>query len=633
MPFQSHLRLGIVLLLVCVHSALAQNKGGVDALGHALPAGATGRLGTSSMRYSVARPAAGSKYAADGNAVLVIAGSDLESWDLRTGALLCRHSLSEKKLVCLDRSPDGKRALVADEAGTVREWDLKSARVVNQFKTGRATLVTCLYSPDGKRVLTLSKSASIVEEWNLKGGKLRKPLKVSGTMWFGIYGPGGKSVILSHHTSPAAYHYDLATGKLLKRFVIHQEYARGLALSRTGERLLVGSRDWASEWELKSYKKLHKYSGHPGGEATAVAYLPGEDEILTGGRDGKIRVFDRTRSGTCIRKFAPHESFVRRLEVSPDGKKVLSYGTDHLIAETIIETGKPRLDLQRHLGAIRSIAFSPDGSKVATGSEDGSIRIWNAADGKPVARLVIGVGIYGLTFLPGGQYLCAAARNGCVYRAPLQGGRNKYFRGRRGYVRAVASVDRKDRVLSAGDGGRIILHNFAAGKKALRYFAGHRGGVLTLAVASGGKRFLSGGRDGTIREWDLESGECKQSWIAHAGCVQSVAYDRTGELALSGGRDGAMVEWNLKDGSVSRVFKHGAWVEAVSYAAAGRLVCAAGREHQISVWDRKSGRLVKRLSGHRDAVLDLRYDPKRERLLSGSADATVLIWKLPAPNP
>jgi len=625
MPFQSHLPLGIVLLLVCLHSALAQNKGGV--LGDGLPAGATGRLGTSSMRYSAARPAAGSTYAADGNSVLVIAGSDFESWDMRTGSLLFRHSLSEKQLVCLDRSPDGKRVLVADEAGTVREWDLKSARVVNQFKTGRAALVTCLYSPDGKRVLTLDKSTSIVEEWNLKGGKLRKPLKVPATMWFGIYGPGAKTVILSHHTSPAVYHYDLATGKLLKRFVMDQEYARGLALSRTGERLLVGSRDWASEWDLKSYKRLKVYSGHPGGEATAVAYLPGEEEILTGARNGEARVYNRA-SGRFIRKFVPHQRAIVRLEVSPDGKKVLSYGTDNLIAETIIETGKPRLDLERHLGAIRSIAFSPDGSKVATGSEDGSIRLWNAGDGEPVARLAIGVGIYGLTFLPGGECLCAAARNGCVYRVPLQGGKNRYFRGSRGYVRAVASVGRNDRVLSAGDGGQLILHNLAANRP-LRYFRGHRGGVMTLAVAPGGRRFLSGGRDGTIREWDLESGECRQSWIAHAGCVQSVAYDRTGEFALSGGRDGAMVEWNLKDGSVSRIFKHGAWVEAVCYAAAGRLVCAAGREHEITVWDRESGRLVKRLSGHRDAVLDLHYDPKRKRLFSASADTTALIWKLP----
>ena len=44
------------------------------------------------------------------------------------------------------------------------------------------------------------------------------------------------------------------------------------------------------------------------------------------------------------------------------------------------------LDLQRHTGAVNSVRFSPDGLRIASGSSDGTVRIWDVLTGDKVVK-------------------------------------------------------------------------------------------------------------------------------------------------------------------------------------------------------------------------------------------------------
>src|SRR5262249_35923094 len=66
-----------------------------------------------------------------------------------------------------------------------------------------------------------------------------------------------------------------------------------------------------------------------------------------------------------------------------------------------IQASRVLATLRGHTGEVMGLAVSPDGTPLATASDDGSIRIWDAANGKEVRTIPIGITESNLLRLPG----------------------------------------------------------------------------------------------------------------------------------------------------------------------------------------------------------------------------------------
>ncbi|HEY7427905.1 MAG TPA: hypothetical protein VH682_26975 [Gemmataceae bacterium] len=148
--------------------------------------------------------------------------------------------------------------------------------------------------------------------------------------------------------------------------------------------------------------------------------------LISGGYDRKLIWFDLD-AGKQVRTVAAHEGWVRKLALTPDGKRVLSVGDDMLAKVWDAETGKLLATHAGHAGrtpegflsALYALAVSQDGKHAASGDRAGFVRVWDLNAGKCVADFraadlytfdaqkrsrAIG-GIRGLAFSPDGLQL------------------------------------------------------------------------------------------------------------------------------------------------------------------------------------------------------------------------------------
>jgi WD40 repeat protein len=600
-----------------------------DRLGDPLPEGVLQRLGTTRMRFGISDLC----YLPDGRGVFTIGGR-VEIWDLVEGRLQTKHQVCESSIVSVVPRKDGKALLLTDRSGNVHEWDIEGKDILHSWSTNQSGLRRAHYSPDEKRVLTTGSRPPTLKEWELASGRELILITITGRMHYfneGIYGPEGKTALVDGGagSGPVLAHYDLGSGGLLHEWLKdYYTHARSIALSEDGKRLLVGSRHKATEWLLDGYKLLKEYTGHHGHAVVSIAYCKDPTQILTGSRDGSIRRWDRTE-GEVLLRWCPHARYVTHMTVSPDGEWVLSYG-NHVVAETSVETGEPRIKWDRHDEAVQDVAFLPDGQHIVSGSSDGTLRVWNIKSGECLRTLEgANLGAYAVAVSPDGSRVGAGCKDGIVREFnPKDGTMLRELKGHLGYIRALAYTHDGKRLLScAGDGSiRIWMRDEL---EPVLILQGHRGGVLAIAVAPDDTHILSGGRDGTVRLWDVKDAKLLKTMKGHHSWVEAVAFCSDSKYALSTGYDSRLLRWDLETGQIVTEMTHERSDHALACSTNGTRVYSAGDNCGIACWDITSGELIKELEGHSRTVRALALSPDGKTVVTASDDTTLLVWEVP----
>ncbi|MCS6807555.1 MAG: protein kinase [Bacteroidota bacterium] len=104
-----------------------------------------------------------------------------------------------------------------------------------------------------------------------------------------------------------------------------------------------------------------------------------------------------------------HLATVRAIAFSPDGKLIASGGDDKTVKIWDAATGTIMRSLRGHASSVTSVFFSPDGKLIISSGKDKTVRVWDSATGEPLQRSV-GVSCEGTpaAFSPDGQFLAVA---------------------------------------------------------------------------------------------------------------------------------------------------------------------------------------------------------------------------------
>jgi len=195
-------------------------------------------------------------------------------------------------------------------------------------------------------------------------------------------------------------------------------------------------------------------------------------------------------------------------------------------------------------------------------------------------------------------------------------------------VNSVLYSPNGKKFLSASDDKTIKEWDMETGE-CLKTFKGHSDWVMCTVYSLDSKKILSASRDNTVKEWDVETGECLKTFQGHSGQVFKVAYNVDGRKILSASRDNTIKVWDIETGECIITFQgHSSWVMSAVYSADGGKILSASLDHMIKEWDINSGECLKTFQGHSGGVESAVYSADGKKILSASDDQTIKEWDI-----
>jgi len=296
-----------------------------------------------------------------------------------------------------------------------------------------------------------------------------------------------------------------------------------------------------------------------------------------------------------------------------------------------LRTGK-ELHAERGLqGRVESLAVSPDSRLVALGSFDGVVRLYERGTGREVRSFPAEKhSISDLAFSPDGKQLLVMVAYHPARLWDLATSKEvRSFPGALGSVRGVY------RAAFAPDGALLALVvpepgiqivNPATGKL-VRRLQGKPGGDR-IAFAPSGSKLAAAGFGKAIHLFDAASGE--ELWLArNADPIFAVAFSSDGKWVATGDSGNAVRLWDAATGAfVREVHGPGGSIRDVAFSPDSRLLACASDAHDVLLVEVATMTTVRTLTGHGGMVWKLAFSPDGQSLISGSFDATALVWDI-----
>ncbi len=323
-----------------------------------------------------------------------------------------------------------------------------------------------------------------------------------------------------------------------------------------------------------------------------------------------------------------HGGSIRDLGWSPDGASVASGSDDRTVRVWDAATGRARHVLEGHCDRVLSVAWSPDGARLVSGSSDKTLRVWDAATGQSRHALKgHSDWVFSVAWSPDGASIASGSSDKTVRVWDGGTGRVRYtLEGHSNRVHSVAWSPDGASLASGSHDANVRVWDAASGHARFT-FEGHSDRVQSVAWSPDGASVASGSYDNTVRIWDAVTGGARHVLEGHRDWVVSVAWSRDGASLASGSYDTTTRVWDAGTGRARYTLEgHGDRVWSVAWSPDGTGLASGSSDKTVRIWDAETGRTRRTLEGHSDRVRSAAWSPDAANLASGFDDKTVQIW-------
>lgn len=275
-----------------------------------------------------------------------------------------------------------------------------------------------------------------------------------------------------------------------------------------------------------------------------------------------------------------------------------------------------------HAGPVWDVAVTADGKTIASASTDGTVRVWNAANGHCQMTLEGHEdAVFSVAISPDGRLLASGSRDGSARVYDLQSGELISTAKAFGPVYSVAWIGADSTAIAVGDGaGTVQIVKAQTGEQLEKLE--FESAVFQTATSGEQEALHVALADGSLR-WQYPDNE-SQLAARHEGPVCCFAIVPERELIVSGGYYG-ILRVGIGETDASHLDGHRETVWRLSVSPDGTMLASASWDGTVRLWDLESRRLLHTLE-FTEPVSAVAFSPDGERLVVGCDDARVYIY-------
>lgn len=254
--------------------------------------------------------------------------------------------------------------------------------------------------------------------------------------------------------------------------------------------------------------------------------------------------------------------------------------------------------LRSHTNAVWSVAWSHDGKRLASGSKDGTVRLWDTENWREVTLPQFEDWVCAVAWSPRARYLAAGLNN-----------------------------------------GRVCLWDVSK-EQLWQNLDEHEAAVRSVSWSPDGHYLASAAEDGTVQIWHLSKTE-KHSLLKleYKSRVYSVTWSHDGRFLAVGADKKNVQVYKFESRQIVETFEFEidisensiGWAYSVSWSPDSAFIAASTHEGVI-VWDvgTRDRKHTYNVNVESNCIA---WSPNGRYLASGSEEAAVQIWEINATNP
>ncbi len=280
-----------------------------------------------------------------------------------------------------------------------------------------------------------------------------------------------------------------------------------------------------------------------------LAYSSDGRFLASASADHSVRVWNL--NGELIQTMELGSAWSSAVAFSNDGKRLLVGGYDGRATLLALKGDQSLKSLDISDGAISTVAFSLDDQWIALGAYRGGLKLIQL-DGRKTRTLKLldtERDIFTARFHPEGHLLALGGYFNSVYLVEIKPS------GPGAIEKLTGTGCRGCRDLAFSPEGQLLALALPGGaelwnieqRQRLSLFDSHDRPVSAVAFTSDGQTLLTGSWDGTVRVWDVESGNERAAYDWEVGSIYTLAIAPDDMTAAVGGARNDVVIQNLTD--------------------------------------------------------------------------------------